>query len=179
MKKFVWSLMGVGAFLVAAQVAQSALTDNQKFTVTVAKNVSITAPVADQSVPMADPESNANVSFPAQVWNVKGNTHTGVAVTFSTDQAFTNTTDSAYKRDAQLTLAEASHTGPATWTIGGTGTDSTDYAGGDGVATVTVTSDKPGQANFNLTVDFLTVDAAQVAEGDYEMTVTGTVSENP
>ena len=70
MKKFVWSLMGVGAFLVAAQVAQSALTDNQKFTVTVAKNVSITAPGVNQTQAM-DPNSNANVSFPAQVWQVK------------------------------------------------------------------------------------------------------------
>jgi hypothetical protein len=176
MKKFVWSLMGVGAFLVAAQVAQSALTDNQKFTVTVAKNVSITAPVADQSVAM-DPNSNSNVSFPAQVWNVKGNTLNGVSVTFSTDQAFTNTTDNTYKRDAQLSLATASSVGPAAWTIG-TGTDATNYAGGDGVATVTASSNKPGQANFNLTVDFLTVDASEVAEGSYETTVTGTVTEN-
>ena len=98
-------------------------------------------------------------------------------MTFSTNQAFTNTTDSNYKRDARLGLATASSTGPATWTIG-TSTDSTDYANGDGVATVTASSDKPGQASFNLSVDFLTVDAAQVAEGSYETTVIGTVTEN-
>ena len=176
MKKFVWSLMGVGAFLVVAQVAQSALTDNQKFTVTVAKNVSITAPVADPSAAL-DPNSSATLAFPAEVWNVKGNVLNGVAVTFSTDQAFTNTTDSTYKRDAKLTLSTASSTGPASWVIG-TGTDSTNYAGGDGVATVTASSNKAGQANFNIVVEFLTVDIAEVAAGSYETTVTGTVTEN-
>ena len=49
MKKILWSVFGVGALLVGAQVAYTApLTDTttQKFTVTVPKRVSITAPAA-------------------------------------------------------------------------------------------------------------------------------------
>ncbi len=178
MKKILWSVLGLGALLVGAQVAYTApLTDtaSQKFTVTVPKRVSITAPVAQTATL---PDSSANLTFPAQTWQVRGNVVNGVAVTFVAQQPFTNTTDSSFVRDAKVTIAVASHTGPATWTVAGTGSAQTDFASAVNTATVSASSNKTGQAAFNLTVDFLTVDIAQVAAGDYETTVVGTVTEN-
>ncbi len=184
MKKFLWSLFGVGALLVSAQMAKTApitASDSQTFTVTVPKRVSITAPNA--GVTRTLPNSSATLAFPNQVWQVKRNVLHGVGVTFVVQQPFTNTTDSTYKRDAGLTVAVASgsSTGPATWTVAGTGSAQTDYAAAVPVTTATVSasSDKVGQAAFNVGVSFLTVDINNVAEGSYVTTVVGTVTENP
>jgi hypothetical protein len=180
MKKILWSVLGVGALLVGAQVAYTApLTDTttQKFTVTVLKRVSITAPAA---VSASLPDSNANLAFPSQAWQVKGNIQLGVGVTFVAETPFIHTTDSSYQRDAKLSVTLGSTVGPATWTIAGSGTAQTDYANVIPVTTATVSasSNKVGQAAFNVNVEFLTVDTAEVAEGDYQTTVRGTVTEN-
>ena len=146
----------------------------QKFTVVVPSNVSITAP-ANASI--NHDETDNNQSFPNQQWTVKGNVLNGVSVSFSTDQAFTHTTDSSFKRDASISLAEASHLGPATWSIS-QASDSTNYSGGDGVATVAASSNGVGRATFNLGVAFVTGSYGTFAAGNYEMTVTGTVTAN-
>ena len=177
MKKFLWSLMGVSAFLVGAQVAHSALTGTQTFSVVVPSNISITAPASPAALTLPD-NSDLTLSFPAQSWAVKGNSRNGVAVTFAVAQPFVNASDTSYKRDARLSLSAAgTPTGPGVWTIG-TATDSTNYAASDNVAAVSVTSNRTGQANFNLGVEFLTVENDEVAEGTYSTVVTGTVSAN-
>jgi len=92
-----------------------------------------------------------------------------------------NASDTSYKRDARLSLSAAgTPTGPGVWTIG-TATDATNYAAStpDNDATVSASSNRTGQASFNLGVEFLTVENDEVAEGTYSTVVTGTVSANP
>ena len=137
-------------------------------------SISITAP-ADAVI--THDESDNNQPFPAQQWVVKGNTLAGVNVSFSTNQSFTHTTDNSFKRDAQLGLSLGSSTGPANWSIG-QASDTTDYGNSDEVATVSASSDGVGSANFDLAVTFVTDTFGSFAAGDYETTVTGTVSSN-
>jgi hypothetical protein len=175
MKKFLWSLFGVGALLVSAQVAYTA-SDSQQFTVNVPQRITIDA-LGAANVTATLPDSSLPLSFPAQGWDVKGNVRPGVGVTFKTLQAFTNTTDTNFKRDARLTLGLTSNSGPATWTLGTT-TDTTNYASGDGEALVGATSNNVGRATFSVGVEFLTVNIAEVLEGDYVTVVEGTVTSN-
>ncbi len=175
MKKFLWSVVGVGALLVGAQVAYTA-SDSQQFTVNVPQRVTIQAPTP--AVLATLPDSSATLSFPTQVWQIKGNVRNGVTVNFKTLSAFVNTTDTSFKRDARLTLGGVSKTGPANWFAAGSLTDVTNYVAGDGEASVTIFSDNVGQAAQNVHVDFLTMDIAEVLEGDYVTTVVGTVTAN-
>ena len=170
-KKIV-STFAVLALLTGVSYGQTTAT--QKFKVTVPSNISITAP---GDVSLTHDQTDNDQSFPAQAWVVKGNTSAGVAVSFATATAFVHTVDSQFKRDATLGLALASNQGPAAWTIS-TASDSTDYANLDGVATVAASSDGVGSANFDLTVTFVTDGFGTFASGDYETTVTGTVTAN-
>ena len=171
MKKITSIAIAVVLLPASAAFAQTA---NQKFTVVVPSSISITAP---SDVSINHDESDNDQSFPAQQWVVKGNTLAGVNVSFSTNQAFTHTTDNSFKRDAQLGLSLASNSGPATWSIS-QASDTTDYAGSDEVATVQASSDGVGSANFDLAVTFITDVFGSFAAGNYETTVTGTVSSN-
>lgn len=156
----------------AAAVAQQSAT--QKFTVTVPTNISITAP-ADAT--LTHDESDNDQTFAAQQWQVFGNGQAGVSVTFSTATPFIHTTLPSFERDAELGLALNSNTGPAAWSID-TATDVTDYANGDDVATVAASSDGVGRGTFDLSVKFITDTFGSFASGDYETTVTGTVTSN-
>lgn len=149
-------------------------TASQKFTVRVPSNISITAP---SDILITHDQTDNNQAFPAQSWLVKGNTLAGVSVTFATNQAFTHTANAAFKRNAKLDLALGTTAGPATWNVT-TATDTTNYAGNDGVAQVAATSNGVGRANFNLSVTFITDLFDTFASGDYETTVTGTVTAN-
>lgn len=163
------------ALLVTAAVnVEAATTASQKFNVTVPSNISITSP---SDVTIAHDESENDQAFAAQSWVVKGNTLAGVAVSFATGSSFVHTTDNSFKRDAKLDLALDTQQGPATWTVG-TATDTTDYANSDGVATVSASSNGVGRGTFNLSVTFITDGFGSFAAGDYETTVTGTVTAN-
>ena len=170
------SITRIAAFALVAGLASTsyAQSDNQKYKVTVPTNISITAP-ADATI--THDESDNNQAFPVQQWEVKGNASAGVNVSFATDQAFTHTVDNSFKRDAQLALSVASSIGPANWNVS-QASDSTDYAGSDEVATVAAASDGVGRATFDLAVTFVTDSFGTFAAGDYELTVTGTVSSN-
>lgn len=172
MKKLIIAALAIAVVPVAAANAQT--TASQKFSVTVPQNISITAPV---DAVITHDETESDQTFAAQQWVVRGNALAGVIVNFSTDQAFTNTTDGSFKRDAQLSLGVASNQGPATWTVS-QAADATDYANSDELATVQASSDGVGRATFDLGVTFVTDGFGSFAEGDYEMTVTGTVSSN-
>ncbi len=176
MKKILWSLFGVGALAFGAQVAYTAV-DQQQYTVNVPQRITIDA-LGAANVTATLPDSNATLAFPSQNWDVKGNVQPGVNVNFKTLQAFTNTTTPSFKRDARLSLGLVSNTGPAVWTPGVL-VDSTNYGGGDEEALVSCTSNGVGRAVLSLGVEFLTVDIGQVAEGDYVTTVQGTVTANP
>ena len=155
-----------------ASNAMAQTTGSQKFKVIVPTNISITPP-ADATI--THDQSENNQAFPAQQWVVKGNTLTGVTVSFATGSAFVHTTDNTFKRNASLGLAVASNQGPATWNVT-KASDATDYANADGVATVQAESNGVGRATFNLNVSFVTDGFGSFAAGNYESTVVGTVT---
>lgn len=160
-----------------ACVSSSALAQtsgSQQLRVRVPSRIAITPPT---DALIDHDETDGDQAFPTQQWLVKANVRDGVTVTFSTTQAFTNTTDATYKRDAQLGLAVASSQGPATWVVN-QATDSTDYGSGDEVATVQASSDRVGRAVFDLAVTFITDVYGTFLEGGYVTTVTGTITAN-
>lgn len=163
------------AFLIIAPVVASAQSANQGYRVSVPGRMMITR--VNPSVTHVHDETDDDQAMPAEQWTVKGNKKNGVTVTFSTGSAFTNVTDSAYKNDATLLLATVSTIGPGVWTVD-TATDTTNYAGSDEVATVQASSNKPGSATFNLTCTCMVGSFWDMLEGDYDMTVTGTVTAN-
>ena len=111
-----------GVCYVGEASAQSTAT--QKFTVSVPSSISITAP---SNVALTHDQSDNNQAFPAQVWTVKGNSQNGVSVVFATNQAFTHTSNNAFKRDAKLDLSLGAKQGPANWAIT-KATDTTNFA---------------------------------------------------
>lgn len=167
------SLFALAALFVATQ-ANAQTSASQKYTVTVPTNISITAPA---DVAITHDETDADQAFPAQQWTVKGNVLAGVSVSFSTGTAFTHTTDASFKRDAKLDLSVASNNGPGSWTVS-QASDQTDYDNSDEVATVQAASDGVGRATFDLAVSFITEEFGTFAAGDYDTTVTGTVTAN-
>ena len=147
---------------------------SQKFKVTVPSAIAIIAPA---NVSIIHDETENNQPFPAQQWIVKGNSLAGVAAAFSTNQAFTHLVDPTSKRNAQLGVSINSSVGAAAWTVT-QATDTTDYANNDGVATVGITSNGFGRANVDIAVSFITDGFGSFASGEYETTVTGTVTAN-
>ena len=174
MKTFSLTRFAVLSVLIGSATTVMAQTDSQKFTVVVPSNLSITAP-ADISI--THDESDADQTFATQQWVVKGNELNGVSVSFATDQAFKHSTEPTYKRNVKLDLSVASSLGPATWSIS-QATDTTDYIGADEVATVAASSNGVGRATFDLAVTFITDSFGTFASGNYETTVTGTVTSN-
>jgi len=164
----------VAGFLMATS-AHAQVNDNQGFSITVPSRLSITAPSA--SVSETHGGTAADHAFTTQQWAVKANARNGATVVFSTDQAFTHEEQSDIKRDAKLDLSIASSSGPASWTLA-VASDQTDHAASDEVATVQAGSTRPGKAAFDLTVTFLTGDIETLAEGDYDLTITGTLTAN-
>ncbi|MCA9262048.1 MAG: hypothetical protein KDA61_22680 [Planctomycetales bacterium] len=162
------------AFTLAMAASAHAQTDTQTFTMTVPATVTITAPSAATAT---HDETDNDVAFSAQQWSVSGNGSAGVQVSFSTGSAFVNTTDGGYKRDVQLGVSVSATEGPATWTED-VASDTTDYGGGDEVATVVVSSDGVGNATVDLTVTFKTVNYGTFLAGDYATTITGTITSN-
>lgn len=166
----------VAAVVMLTAASVQAQSDSQKFTVTVPTTITITAPT-DAVATHDETENNQTIDA---AWTVVANDPDGVSISFSTDQAFTNTSDSDYKRDVKLDIALGSgNTGPAAWTFP-TATDQTDYDAGtpDEIATVQAVSDDVGTATLDLTISFITDGYGTFAAGDYETTVTGTVTAN-
>ncbi|TWU03282.1 hypothetical protein [Neorhodopirellula pilleata] len=152
----------------------AATTDSQKFTVTVPANISIVAPI---DAAITHDESNSNQPFPPQSWQVVGNSIAGVSVAFSTGSAFVHKTDPTYKKDVVLGLSVGTASGPGVWTVNQP-TDTTDHTNSDNVATVTASSNGTTIATFALAVSFVTGTYGTFPAGDYETTVTGTVTAN-
>ena len=171
-------------FVVASALAMAILTnaqtfgqasDTELFTVTAPTVLTVTSPAA--SVTITHDKTDSDQVFSVQSWTVAQNGAIGASISFATDQAFTNTVTSSFKRDAKLDLALASSDTGSGWALT-TSTDTTDYGTADGVATVSAASTAPGDAASNLTVTFITTDFSTMASGDYAMTVTGTITSN-
>jgi hypothetical protein len=116
-------------------------------------------------------ETDGNQRFDWQYWQVVCNNAAGAVLTFETDQVFTHTTNPAFKRDVRLRLRKS---GAPRWTIT-TGTDQTDYAGGDEVAVVEAETNRAADGEFRLRVTFLEEQFVNTLSGDYDMTITGTI----
>ncbi len=157
-----------------AGTAMGQTTASQKFTVTVPSAISITAPA---NVAVTHDQSENNQAFPNQPWVVRGNSLAGVTASFSTTQAFRHLVDPTARRNASLGLSVNTSVGAAAWTVSQP-TDTTDYATNDGIATVQVSSNGFGRATLDLAVSFVTDGFGTFPAGDYETTVTGTVTSN-
>ncbi|MGH7128794.1 MAG: hypothetical protein ACREJB_13445 [Planctomycetaceae bacterium] len=179
MKRLLFTVAAALAVLTVASSAQAQVTDAQNFTVTIPQVFTLTAPA---DVTIVHDTSNADQAFPTQAWIARTNAINGATVSFSTNQAFTHTVDNTFKRDAQLDLAlfPAATSTVANWSVT-TANDVTNYVGLDETATVQATSTRPGRAQFDLLVTFLMggADFADLAQGDYTLTVTGTMTANP
>lgn len=170
--RFVRIVGCIAALSALSNCLVAADTANQQFTVNVPTSVSIVAPAA---VSMTHDETDNPQAFPAQAWVVKGNSTTGVTVTFATAQPFIHATDANFKRNARLELALGTSQGPAVWQVTAAA-DQTDYVANDNVAQVTAQSNGVGRANLDLTVKFITEEFGVFAAGAYSTTVTGTVA---
>ena len=98
-------------------------------------------------------------------------------MTFQTDHAFRNLAAPAYKRDAILRLTRLQGPKKGGWTIT-VAQDQTDYAAGNEVATVSMSSTKDGMQIVRMEVEFITGNLATLPGGDYQLTVIGTITQN-
>jgi hypothetical protein len=153
-----------------AASAQAQLVDSETFRVRVNSLMSIQAPAA--LVSQIHDQTNNDQSFPVQRWLVTANHPIGATAVFQTNQAFTHTVDSSYKRDANVTLTKFS--GPA-WTVL-VPAASTNYGAGTEVVSVSADSNTAGSAAFDIGVTLDETTFADLAAGDYEMTITGTLT---
>lgn len=167
------------AAVVALSMGQSAFaqtTDDQVFTVTVPSLLSITAP-ANQTIDTTTDQTDGNKVFTpataADHWAVTCNSVNGATVNLTALSPFVN---GASQRDAQLDLAIGS--GATNWGVT-VASDVTDYAGGTNTASVQAQSSAPGDGGLALTVTFINTTYSNLTEGDYVMTVRGTISANP
>ncbi len=135
----------------------------------------IRAPNTDASI--KHDETNGDQVFRPQRWWVVSGRRRGATVTFATDQAFTHVQDASYKRDAHLDLRIGSSSRSARWRVT-VASDQTNHATSDENAIVQAECDRAGWARLDLTVTFVTDDQDSLAQGDYILNVTGTVTAN-
>ncbi|MCA9086314.1 MAG: hypothetical protein KDA81_19785 [Planctomycetaceae bacterium] len=175
MKLSIKSITKVVSAVVAMACCQTGFaqtTDSQVFRVRVPSVLSITSP-ADALVDTTSDQTDGNKVFvPAGNWSVRCNAAAGATVNLTAQSPFINGTS---KRDARLDLAVAS--GAPTWAVS-TATAQTDYAGSVSTATVQAASSKPGAGALTLTVTFINTTYSDLTQGDYVMTVQGTIAAN-
>lgn len=123
------------------------------------------------------PMTAGNVVFTSNRWFARSSSITGSTVRLSTDHAFQHVSNATQKRDARLTLTGMSGSSGAGWHYNVV-SDTTNYLAGDDIATVQVSSTAPGNALIMLRVDFITGTVSTMQQGNYELTVVGTISEN-
>lgn len=153
-----------------------AATDTQLFTVNVPVRVIIKAPPLDQ-IKGHPGNGGVDVTFAPQTWWAAGNSTRGVNVILETLTAFRHTTTPSNRRNARLDLTATKIKGRGNWTVN-TATSTTNVQAGNENARVRASSNGTGEANLFLTVTFITNGSGGLLEGDYTMTVLGTVTEN-
>ena len=147
-----------------------AANDSQKFTLTVAPTLTITAPA---DVPKTHDTTDANQTFDPQNWAVTCNNGAGATVAFS----ITTFSNGSAVRDSSLTVSVASSDqATANWQVTTVGAQSTDNVNSVNTATVNADSDGPGNATFTVNVTFIDSDYSVLPAGDYVATVTGTLT---
>ncbi|MBL8813573.1 MAG: hypothetical protein JNM43_25635 [Planctomycetaceae bacterium] len=161
--------------LITLTVRNVSAADDTVYTVHVSPFMQIDAMTADRTA--THPLTAGNVSFTNNRWFARTSSGTGSTVRFSTDHAFQHVASPSSQRDARLTLTNMVGNSSGRWQYDVV-TDVTNYAAGDGTATVQVSSRAPGTAIITMRVDFLTGTASTLRQGQYQMTVIGTISEN-
>lgn len=173
MKNCIRIIAIVAVFALAPSSAKAQTTASQAFTVIVPTSVSITAPAAAS---LTHDQTNNPQAFPAQTWVVRGNSTTGMNVSFASD-SFTHASLPTFKQNSRMSLAVGTTQGPASWTVGVPLSTSNFLTSTP--ATVTASSTGIGRANLNLIVSFVTEEFGTFASGNYVATVVGTVAANP
>jgi hypothetical protein len=168
-KLFAPALLATLTLGIAAS-AEAQVTDTETFRVTVNSLMSIQAPSA--LVSQIHDQTDNDQNFPLQRWLVTANNSIGATAVFETDQAFTHTVDNSYKRDADISLTLVSG---AAWSVT-TATASTDYGTSLEVVSVAAESNTSGPAAFDIGVTLVEETFADLAAGDYELTITGTLT---
>ena len=166
-------ILSIGAM--ECRAAEPAVRATQRFIVRVPPKATIIAP---QDVELIHDGTDSPLQFPEQNWQVAGTFPSGLTVDFSTAGVFQNRQASDAQRDVVLGLTVGAFRGAGNWAVV-IGQDQSQYATGDGTALVRAESSGPGQADLLLDVLFLTGDRRGLLPGDYELTVTATVSANP
>lgn len=123
------------------------------------------------------PLTPADIQFNNSLWWARTASATGSTVTFTTDTVFEHTTNPAYKRDVRLRLPRMFVSPGSGWQFD-TQVDQTDYEAGDEIAMVQVSSTGPGVALIFMQVTFITGDVNTLPGGQYDVVVTGTISQN-
>ena len=165
--------LSIGAL--PCQAAEPAVRATQRFIVRVPPKATMIAP---QDAELVHDGTDAPQQFPAQTWQVAGTYSSGLTVDFSTNGAFQNQHTSNAQRDVMLELTVSASSGAGNWAVV-VAEDQSQYATGRSTALVRAESHGPGQADLLLDVLFLTGDRSVLPPGDYELTVTATVSANP
>ena len=134
---------------------------------------SIRATNRDQSQVVVNP-SQALI-FPEQRWNLVAPNPFGATVAVWSVEPFQNVNDRQIRVDAALDLATSGRGRKSDWKIIAA-YDRTDFGHGKSLAQVAAGSEG-GNGQVGITVSFLGHEQPFLAEGEYEATVIGTISE--
>ena len=171
MRQFIRILAVVCSFAASSVGAQ----DSTDYTVVVPAAMSLEA-LRGPAVAV-HPLTTANVVLTDSRWRARSSSPTGSTVVFQTDHSFWNQEDPAFKRDAIIRLTQLQGPPQGGWTIN-VAQDQTNYAGGDEVATVSMSSTAAGMQMVRMEVEFITGDLPSLRTGDYLLTVIGTITQN-
>lgn len=165
----------LSVFAAFCTVVTSTSADDQNYTLNVIPFMSLEALRGPNFA--EHPLTADNVVLSDSRWRARSSSTTGSTVTFETNHSFWNTTAPEIKRDAILRLTRLQ--GPPTggWTIT-VAEDQTDYASGDEVASVSMASVGPGMQMVRMEVEFITGNLSTLRGGNYELVVTGTITQN-
>lgn len=139
--------------IAACVLLTSAKGDDQGYTLNVVPFMSLQAMRGPDFA--IHPQTPANVVLSTSRWRARSSSPTGSTVTFETNHAFRNTTDPTIKRDAVLRLTQLQVPPTGGWAIAVT-EDQTNYAGGDEVTTVSMSSSGAGMQMVRMEVEFIT-----------------------
>ena len=161
--------------LLLATASEICAQDSTHYKVRVAPAMTLDALSPDRMA--THPMTGSDVMFSGQMWSARTTSGTGSTIRFTTNTAFRHINSPSFKRDARLRLTRISGNSSARWRFD-VADDRTDHASGDENASVQVSCSGPGSAVITMNVQFLTGNLATLQGGQYQMTVTGTISEN-
>lgn len=118
---------------------------------------------------------NPPQAFTPVVWNIQNARFREGCVIQWAAEAFTHSGNRNYRADCDLRVAIQGGTRTAGWTVT-TPFDSSDLAAGKGTATVEISCTSRGNARASLLVRFAPSPQAALPGGQYQTTLTGTIT---